>query len=55
MNTQNGTLMGIGVELAIDQSGYAKVIKVYDDSPAHEAGITVGITSPPWTAPTSRT
>ena len=42
MNTQNGTLMGIGVELAIDQSGYAKVTKVYDDSPAHEAGITVG-------------
>ena len=28
MNTQNGTLVGIGVELAIDQSGYAKVIKV---------------------------
>ena len=42
MNTQNGTLMGIGVELAIYQSGYAKVTKVYDDSPAHEAGITVG-------------
>ena len=42
MNTQNGTLVGIGVELAIDQSGYAKVTKVYDDSPAHEAGITVG-------------
>ena len=40
MNTQNGTLMGIGVELAIDQSGYAKVTKVYDDSPAHEAGQT---------------
>ena len=28
---------GIGVELAIDQSGYAKVIKVYDESPAKEA------------------
>ena len=27
MNTQNGTLVGIGVELAIDQSGYAKVTK----------------------------
>ena len=42
MNAQNGTLMGIGVELAIDQTGYAKVIKVYTDSPAQEAGIAVG-------------
>ena len=42
MNTQNGTLIGIGVELAVDQSGYAKVIKVYDESPAKEAGIQVG-------------
>ena len=42
MNAQNGTLMGIGVELAVDQSGYAKVIKVYDDSPAKEAGMAVG-------------
>ncbi len=42
VNTQNGTLMGIGVELGVNQSGYAKVIKVYDDSPAQEAGIKVG-------------
>lgn len=42
MNTQNGTLLGIGVELAIDQTGYAKVIKVYNDSPAQEADIAVG-------------
>ncbi len=42
VNTQNGTLMGIGVELGINQSGYAKVTKVYDDSPAKEAGIKVG-------------
>lgn len=42
MNTQNGTLIGIGVELAVDQSGYAKVIKVYDESPAKEAGLQVG-------------
>lgn len=42
MNAQNGTLLGIGVELAADQSGYAKVTKVYDESPAKEAGITVG-------------
>ena len=42
LNAQSGKLMGIGVELAIDQSGYAKVIKVYDDSPAQEAGIVAG-------------
>lgn len=42
VNTQNGTLMGIGVELGINQSGYAKVTKVYEDSPAQEAGIRVG-------------
>ena len=42
VNLQNGTLMGIGVELGLDQTGYAKVIKVYDGSPAQEAGILVG-------------
>ena len=42
INTQNGTLMGIGVEIGINQTGYAKVIKVYDNSPAQEAGIAVG-------------
>ena len=42
INTQNGTVIGIGVELAVDQSGYAKVTKVYDESPAKEAGIQKG-------------
>lgn len=42
VNIQNGTIMGIGVELGIDQTGYAKVTRVYDLSPAQEAGITVG-------------
>ena len=42
LNAQSGKLMGIGVELAIDQSGYAKVIKVYDESPAKEAGLQRG-------------
>lgn len=42
MNIQNGTIMGIGVELGMDQTGYAKVTKVYDGSPAQEAGIVVG-------------
>ena len=42
VNVQNGTILGIGVELAVDQSGYAKVTKVYDDSPAKEAGMEAG-------------
>ena len=42
LNAQSGKLMGIGVELAIDQSGYAKVTKVYDESPAKEAGLQKG-------------
>ena len=42
LDVQNGVLMGIGVELAQDQTGYAKVLKVYDGSPAQEAGITAG-------------
>ena len=42
LDIQNGVLMGIGVELAQDQTGYAKVLKVYDGSPAQEAGIAAG-------------
>lgn len=42
VNIQDGTIMGIGVEIGIDQTGYAKVIRVYDASPAQEAGIAVG-------------
>mgnify|MGYP000107921210 CR=1 FL=1 len=42
LNAQSGKLIGIGVELAIDQSGYAKVTKVYDESPAKEAGLQKG-------------
>ena len=42
MNIQSGKVMGIGVELGMDQTGYAKVTKVYDGSPAQEAGIVVG-------------
>lgn len=42
VNIQNGTILGIGVELGIDQTGYAKVLRVYDGSPAQEAGIAVG-------------
>ena len=38
----NHALCGIGVELGVDQTGYAKVTRVYEDSPAQEAGIAVG-------------
>lgn len=40
---QNGTLMGIGVDVVKDSvTGYAKVIKVYSGSPAQDLGITAG-------------
>ena len=42
MNIQSGKILGIGVELGIDQTGYAKVTRVYEGSPAQEAGINVG-------------
>ena len=42
MNQQSGKVMGIGVELGMDQTGYARVTRVYEDSPAQEAGIVVG-------------
>ena len=42
LNIQSGKILGIGVELGIDQTGYAKVTRVYDGSPAQEAGIAVG-------------
>lgn len=42
LNVQNGTVMGIGVELGREQSGYAKVTKVYDGSPAADLGLTRG-------------
>ncbi len=42
MNIQSGKIMGIGVELGMDQTGYAKVTKVYEGSPAQEAGIVAG-------------
>lgn len=34
-----GKLMGVGVEVVKDATGYARVITVYNDSPAAEAGI----------------
>ena len=38
---QNGTLIGIGVDLVKDTAtGYARVLRVYPGSPAYEAGLT---------------
>ena len=42
MNIQSGKILGIGVELGIDQTGYAKVTKVYEDSPGRCAGPPAG-------------
>ena len=39
---QNGVLVGIGVDLVKDTSGYAKIIKVYPGSPAAELGMERG-------------
>ena len=39
---QNGNLMGIGVEVTKDSSGYARITKVYEASPASDLGMEVG-------------
>ena len=40
-DVQNGNLVGIGVDLVKDAAtGYARVIRVYPDSPAYDAGLT---------------
>ncbi len=42
LNQASGKLMGIGVDVVKDATGYAKVITVYADSPAAEVGIEKG-------------
>lgn len=42
LDVQNGVLIGIGVEVVKDNSGYAKIIKVYDGSPAAEMAMEKG-------------
>ena len=39
----SGKLMGIGVDLVKDTSGYFKVVKLYTGSPAETAGLTKGM------------
>lgn len=42
VEVQNGNIVGIGVEVVKDSSGYARITKVYDSSPASELGLEVG-------------
>ncbi len=42
LNQVSGKLMGIGVDVVKDATGYARVISVYADSPAAEVGIQKG-------------
>lgn len=36
---QNGQVIGVGVDVVLDTSGYARVIRCYDGSPAAQAGV----------------
>lgn len=40
LNLQNGVLMGIGADVTKDASGYARITRVYANSPAAEFGLT---------------
>lgn len=40
LNLQNGVLMGIGADVAKDANGYARITRVYPNSPAEEFGLT---------------
>ena len=54
MNIQSGKILGIGVELGIDQTGYAKVTRVYDALPHRKQASPWGTTLPLWAIPMSR-
>lgn len=40
LNLQNGVLMGIGADVVKDANGYARITRVYSNSPAEEFGLT---------------
>lgn len=40
LNLQNGVLMGIGADVVKDTNGYARITRVYPNSPAEEFGLT---------------
>ncbi|EJW95850.1 carboxyl-terminal protease, partial [gut metagenome] len=39
---QNGNIMGVGVDLVKDTSGYGRIVAVYDGSPAEDMGMETG-------------
>ena len=39
LNQQNGVVMGVGADVIKDANGYARIIKVYPNSPAEESGL----------------
>lgn len=42
LDIQNGNLLGIGVDVVKDSSGYARITEMYAGSPAEELGLQVG-------------
>ena len=42
LDIQNGNLLGIGVDVVKDSSGYARITEVYAGSPAEELSLEVG-------------
>ena len=42
LEVQNGNIMGVGVDVVQDSSGYARITQVYAGSPAEELGLQVG-------------
>ena len=39
LNQQNGIVMGVGADVVKDANGYARIVKVYPNSPAEESGL----------------
>ncbi len=39
LNEQSGKILGVGVDVVKNSDGYARIIRVYADSPASEAGL----------------
>ena len=39
LNQQNGVVMGVGADVIKDANGYARIVKVYPNSPAEESGL----------------
>ncbi len=42
MQIEGGSLLGVGIEVVRDADGQFRIVRVYEDSPAARAGVTVG-------------